>query len=156
MATARPSRSWAGDMGFRRSRLLRCILRPAAVMALACGLLLASLAVSWSSDVPIATVGVGRNPSAIAVDPVTHAVFVTNYWGESVSVIDGSSDTVTATVPMPSGISSAIPNAISFWMPSKQLNSVNGYLNLHLYVWPCHTKFPTSSSRDCRGPRCLR
>ena len=37
--------------------------------------------------------------SAVAVDPVTHTVYVTNHGAGTVSVIDGATRTVTATVP---------------------------------------------------------
>ena len=48
-----------------------------------------------------ATVPVGKNPWGVAVDPGTHTVYVANAGGDnSVSVIDGSRRTVTATVPV--------------------------------------------------------
>jgi len=53
----------------------------------------------FSADVPIATVPVGDSPVAIGLNPFSPRVYVANYYGNSVSVIDGVSDTVTSTVP---------------------------------------------------------
>ena len=44
------------------------------------------------------TVSVGIAPSGVVVNPITNKVFVTNQNSNSVSVIDGASNTVTATV----------------------------------------------------------
>ncbi|MBA4370975.1 MAG: hypothetical protein C0418_05280 [Coriobacteriaceae bacterium] len=86
--------------------------RIAAVAAFVCAAVLFPLAVSYSADIPIATVAVGNTPAAIAVNPLTHRVFVCNYFGDSVSVIDGVSDAVTATVAMPTtGAAAALPIA---------------------------------------------
>src|SRR5260370_34568936 len=38
-------------------------------------------------------------PNAIAVNPAGNKIYVANYWGNDVSVIDGQSNTLTATVP---------------------------------------------------------
>jgi YVTN family beta-propeller protein len=48
----------------------------------------------------IATVPVGSQPWAIAVNPTTNLVYVANASSASVSVIDGTTNTVTATVPV--------------------------------------------------------
>jgi len=51
-------------------------------------------------------VPVGKVPAQVAVDPGSHTVFVTNNGDNTVSVIDGSTRTVTASVPVgkfPSG-----------------------------------------------------
>ena len=45
------------------------------------------------------TVPVGNSPSGVAVDPSTHTVYVTNSHDNTVTVIDGTTHTVTATVP---------------------------------------------------------
>ena len=45
-------------------------------------------------------VPVGTTPNAVAVDPSTHTVYVTNNLPGTVSVIDRSTHTVTATVPV--------------------------------------------------------
>ena len=54
-----------------------------------------------------ATIDVGYGPYGMALDPVTHAVYVANYWSGTVSVIDESGDadtgTVTATIGVQAG-----------------------------------------------------
>ncbi len=75
-------------------------------------LLAASVGTAVSSDVPIATVPVGDAPVAVAVNPVAHHVYVANYNAGTVSVIDGVSDTVTATITMPIRLTAAFPVAV--------------------------------------------
>ncbi len=66
-------------------------------------MLLVTLLVTLSA-VPLAaqavssTVTVGASPFALAVDPVTSRIYVANTASNTVSVIDGATDTVTATV----------------------------------------------------------
>lgn len=45
-----------------------------------------------------ATIVIGDQPYAVAVDPATRTVCVTNSSADSVSVIDAASNTVTATI----------------------------------------------------------
>ena len=45
-----------------------------------------------------ATIGVGSDPFGVAVNPTTNVVYVTNGSGNSVSVINGATNTVTATI----------------------------------------------------------
>jgi YVTN family beta-propeller protein len=65
--------------------------------------------VDGSTDTLAKTVTVGTAPVGIAVDPVSDKIYVANWCGnataclsspDTVSVIDGSSDTVTATIPV--------------------------------------------------------
>jgi YVTN family beta-propeller protein len=49
----------------------------------------------------ITNIGVGNSPVAVVVNPVTNLIYVANSGSNSVSVIDGSSNTVTATVTSP-------------------------------------------------------
>jgi YVTN family beta-propeller protein len=51
------------------------------------------------NDVATATIAVGDNPIGVAVDSVGRRVFVANYYGNSVSVIDADTLSVVATVP---------------------------------------------------------
>ena len=44
------------------------------------------------------TITAGFSPAAVAVNPVTNKIYVANFNGDSVSVIDGATDTVVATV----------------------------------------------------------
>jgi YVTN family beta-propeller protein len=71
-------------------------------------------AVSFAGDVVIATVPVGRDPIAVAVNPLTHMVYVANYGADSVSMIDGATDSYVATVTMPrdAGQVAAFPLAL--------------------------------------------
>jgi YVTN family beta-propeller protein len=49
----------------------------------------------------ITNIGVGNSPVAVVVNPVTNLIYVANSGSNSVSMIDGSSNTVTATVTSP-------------------------------------------------------
>ena len=64
-----------------------------------------------AADAPVATVPVGTGPAVVAVDPLTHNVFIGNYYGDSVSVIDGVTRSSVATIAMPTGGSIAVPIA---------------------------------------------
>jgi YVTN family beta-propeller protein len=44
--------------------------------------------------------GIGANPTEVAVDPGTHTAYVTNQTDNSVSVIEAATPTVTATIPV--------------------------------------------------------
>ncbi|MDH4139193.1 MAG: IPT/TIG domain-containing protein, partial [Coriobacteriia bacterium] len=90
----------------------RRMLSAGLAMALALALSFVPGGTCFSADVPIATVAVGQNPAAIAVNPITHRVFVTNYFGDSVSIIDGVSDVVTATVSTSYNGSLSIPISV--------------------------------------------
>ncbi|WP_440708137.1 cell wall-binding repeat-containing protein [Herbiconiux sp. YIM B11900] len=46
--------------------------------------------------------GIGNNPSSVAVDPATRQVYVTND-SDSISVIDTTTEEVTAVIPTPAG-----------------------------------------------------
>src|SRR5438876_8321881 len=52
------------------------------------------------SDVVVATIPVGAEPYAVAVNPVTNKIYVANTGSDSVSVIDGNTNTVTSTIPV--------------------------------------------------------
>jgi YVTN family beta-propeller protein len=59
-------------------------------------------AVAWraASAEGQVSIDVGSNPDGIAVDAVTHMVYVANKGGDSVSVINGATNTVSSTVPV--------------------------------------------------------
>ena len=56
-----------------------------------------SVSVVGSTSVAI---NVGRGPIALALNAVTHRVYVANHGSGTVSVIDGKSDQVIATIPV--------------------------------------------------------
>lgn len=104
----------------RSGRLLRRLGRPTTFVAIAAFLLLSLVGIGYSSDVPIATVPVGDAPVAVAVNPVSHAVYVANYYGNTVSIIDGVSDSVVATATMPADFSVPISIVVdSLQSPAK-------------------------------------
>lgn len=90
----------------RCSRLGRALLGSLVIAAIVA----VSPAVLGAESV-VATVPVGINPTAVATNPMTHKAYVANYYGDSVSVIDGVSQSVVATIPMPMTFL-AVPNAI--------------------------------------------
>ncbi|MHB8329654.1 MAG: YncE family protein, partial [Acidimicrobiales bacterium] len=97
----------SGRFGHRRCRLI-------GLVGIA---LLATVVAQVDTSVPasattysytdIATVSVGTDPNGVAIDPGTHTVYVANLGGNTVSVIDGSTNSVTAAVdvgPYPAGV----------------------------------------------------
>ena len=54
--------------------------------------------IDTATDMVVATVAVGSNPSGVAVNPAGTRVYVANQSSNNVSVIDTATDTVTATV----------------------------------------------------------
>jgi len=83
------------------------------VLVLCSALALAGVlaAVVAAVDVPIATITVGRETNAIAVNPVSNTVYVTNMFSDSFNVIDGASDSIVATFG-DSGGDLASPNCV--------------------------------------------
>ena len=88
----------------RSTRTLRLATAAATIGAL--------LALPLSSAAPAAspTVSVGSHPYGVAVNPSTNTVYVANYGSNSVSVIDGSTNTVTSTVSVGNGPSGVAAN----------------------------------------------
>ena len=61
----------------------------------------------------VATIAVGRNPVALAVDPAGHRAYVVNTGGDSISVVDLDKRSVAGTVATgaaPSGVRIAPDN----------------------------------------------
>ena len=52
---------------------------------------------------PITTACSGWCPEAIAVNPTTNRIYVTNFYNASLSVIDGNTNAILATLPLPVG-----------------------------------------------------
>lgn len=102
----------------------------AGLVAFACAAGLAvTLTAAYGADVPVATVPVGLNPSVVAVDQVSHNVYVGNYFGDSVTVIDGVTRSVVATVPMPTAGSIAVPIAAAVDILSGKVYVANFWSN---------------------------
>jgi len=98
-----------GDMTHRSSGARRVLAALGVVLAMLLGSAVAITAPA-GADAPsfsvVATVGVG-SPSGVAMSPDGSRVYVSNVWGNSVSVIDTSTNEVVATVGVgsaPSGV----------------------------------------------------
>lgn len=83
----------------------RRLILPAVVL----GVLLFAAPV-FSAVVTTATVPTGDTPSALAVNPVSHRVYSANYFGGSVSVLDGVTDLPLSTISI--GRNLQVPNAV--------------------------------------------
>ncbi|MET8424029.1 serine/threonine-protein kinase [Nocardia sp. NPDC004860] len=87
----------------RKRRVRRRLL---AVAAAAVAIIAAvAVVLMWPKPPPhgspaftVSPVAVGKNPQGIAVDPTTHNVYVANTTGGTVSVLDGTTLAVTATI----------------------------------------------------------
>ena len=90
---------------------LRGLTGPVRLLALAAAALLLALTPWFSAQVfaqtVVATIPVvSVNPSgpvAVGVNPATNRVYVGNFGGDTVSVIDGTTNTVVATIQVPGG-----------------------------------------------------
>ena len=101
-----PSKSVSRRFRFGLARPILWASLAAAILALS------SFGNAFAADTPVATVPVGNSPAVIAVDPLSHYAFVGNYYGDSVTVIDGVARSAIATIPMPTGGSiGAVPIA---------------------------------------------
>ena len=96
---------------------------------LAFAIVVCSLGISFAGDAPVATVPVGASPAVVAVDPVLHYAYVGNYYGDSVTVIDGATRSTVATIPMPTAASIAVPltgqatrQGTVGWSPTLKMN----------------------------------
>ncbi|MEO3760658.1 Ig-like domain-containing protein [Mycobacterium sp. B14F4] len=63
-------------------------------------IIVAAVPVAPADAVVTATIPGFTNPQQVAVSPDGTHAYVTNYWGNSVSVIDTATNTVTATIPV--------------------------------------------------------
>lgn len=78
-------------------------LRRVAAFTLCAALLCAAPPLAFSADSVIATLGTGTQPNAVAVNPVSHRVYVANSGSDNVTIVDGSTNTTAATVALPVG-----------------------------------------------------
>lgn len=84
----------------------RITISTAIVLLISC-LLAAGFPPQTRAQTVTGAVKVGDGPRGLAANPATNRIYVANENGDSVSVIDGGSDTVIATVPvgdLPSGV----------------------------------------------------
>jgi len=73
------------------------------------------------------TISVGRLPHSVGVDPSTDTVYVGNETDDTVSVIDGATDTVTSTIPVgndPYGVG-VDPSTRTIYVTNFQGNTVS-------------------------------
>lgn len=89
--------------------------------------LAASAAGAPSVGAPIASFSVGKNPLLPVLDPVTGAVYVANYDAGNVSVIDGTTDRLVASIPAyPQPVSPAVdPVTGTVYVPIEGTNNVS-------------------------------
>jgi len=131
------------------------------VAAVAAILTLAPAGGAFSSDTVIATIPVGMQPFAVAVNPVTHRTYVVNYNGSSVSVIDGASDTVTATVALPGAFAAPVAVVVdslqdparafiaSFWTGTiSMIDESSNVVSATVAPDPVHATGPRSLALD--------
>lgn len=59
------------------------------------------------------SVDVGKEPFGVAVNPLTNRIYVANYSSGTVSVVNGATNTVTATIPMGSNPSAVTVNPLT-------------------------------------------
>jgi YVTN family beta-propeller protein len=78
-------------------------VRRVAALFLCAALLGAMPPLAFSADSVIATIGTGTQPNAVAVNPVSHRVYVANSGSDNVTIVDGSTNTTAATVAFPTG-----------------------------------------------------
>ena len=77
-----------------RNRRTGWRLRPWA-LGVCAALLLLGWPMRGYSQTPVATVGAGTNPNAVAVNPVTNKIYVANQGSPNLTVIDGATNTTT-------------------------------------------------------------
>jgi YVTN family beta-propeller protein len=76
------------------------------------------------------SVRVGREPVAIAVNPVTNRIYVANAGSGTISVLDGQSDSMVATVSV-----GALPYVVAVSEATNRIYVSNTFRDLHDYRW---------------------
>src|SRR5258706_10333808 len=83
------------DKTFRRPRKSALAVVVLALCLTALGIVPALAAYAVTATIPV-----GTNPFGVGVNPVTNTIFVAKINSNTVSVIDGATNTVTATIPV--------------------------------------------------------
>ena len=105
------------------NRLTRSLL----VGAMALGATVVPLGLSSPAGASSPTISVGTMPFGVAVNPSTNTVYVTNVFGDSVSVINGSNNHVKSTVTVgthPHGVA-VNPSTNTVYVTNESGNSVS-------------------------------
>lgn len=121
-------------------------LRAGLVSLAICGCLLGGVSPSVASvprpasSQPVVTaIAVDSNPAGIAVDSAADLVYVANQGSDSVSVVDGTSNKVVATIKLPAG---AGPTDLAF-DPTTKL--------IYVVEQPLHTVQVIDATTDALG-----
>lgn len=85
------------------------------------------------ADQVVASIPVGTNPTGVAVNPTTNEIYIANEGG-TVSVIDGSTNSVTSTIPVDSLAEGVAVNPITNMVyvvfdGKRELDVINGSTN---------------------------
>src|SRR5215831_2190040 len=108
-------------------RAVSCTLILTLVMALASPHLLGVEKV-WADSV-IKTITVGTGPYGDLFDPANGYIYIANVFSNSVSVIDGSTNTVIATITVPSNQLGQTPRQLAFNSHNDDIYSADIYSN---------------------------
>jgi YVTN family beta-propeller protein len=104
-------------------------LRRIALSLLAAGPVLtgALMAPQAQAQKVVATLTVGSFPNGAAINPATNTVYIANYTSNTVSVINGATDTVAATITVGTGpINVAVnPDTNTIYVANNSANTVS-------------------------------
>lgn len=92
------------------------------------------------ADQVVASIPVGTNPTGVAVNPTTNEIYITNEGG-TVSVIDGSTNSVTSTIPVDSFAEGVAVNPVTNMVyvvfdGKRELDVINGSTNTLMQTIP--------------------
>jgi YVTN family beta-propeller protein len=88
--------------------------------------------INGSTNVVTDTIQVGNDPVGIAVNPVTHMLYVSNHLDKSVSVIDGTTNTTVATISLsdfPNDLAINASTNVVYVLGDESVISINGATN---------------------------
>jgi YVTN family beta-propeller protein len=90
--------------GFQSDNLVTSMVRVVTVTLLIVVAVLVLTTSSVEADTWIKDIPIGTSPCGIAINAVTNQIFVGSAGSDSVSIIDGQTDTVSHTVTLPSAL----------------------------------------------------